>query len=402
MRTRTTQARGRRRTNAAPVSWEDAGERVIVTNEAGAWSIWKAFTWSPDRSATVGPGYIGRFRAANGALVVDDFYARDDPPQDWGTINDPQNGGLGCFGVHFARRNGQSDPNNYCWDVTGRHEAATRGGYGVSKSRVVQEPHLVGTGQNQRVEATFEVELTDGEAAQHGLPLMTVRYDYCFFRRRVTCRVAITTGRGAHVGSPAFVKEPKLVCHALSARGDGSPRYRDLQILSRDREPLQQVDIWSLPSPKKRTYQIAHDQRARCVFVDRERPELAFEVLAEALGEGDQREAWEGSRFGLDRWAALSNRREQLEPCADGADYCLQGPRQTLTRRWETTRWPARKRDSPPSEEKPQTGVMLHAWEGGFGYPDCRCCYRRVGRAGETFRVFLCYSTGALATDGTG
>jgi hypothetical protein len=35
---------------------------------------------------------------------------------------------------------------------------------------------------------------------------------------------------------------------------------------------------------------------------------------------------------------------------------------------------------------------MLHAWEGGSGYPDCRCCYRRFGPEGESFAVSLCFS----------
>jgi hypothetical protein len=37
---------------------------------------------------------------------------------------------------------------------------------------------------------------------------------------------------------------------------------------------------------------------------------------------------------------------------------------------------------------------MLHAWEGGSGYPDCRCCFRRFGPAGETFRVALEFTLG--------
>jgi hypothetical protein len=35
---------------------------------------------------------------------------------------------------------------------------------------------------------------------------------------------------------------------------------------------------------------------------------------------------------------------------------------------------------------------MLHAWEGGSGYRDCRCCFRRFGPEGETFEAYLCYS----------
>ena len=377
-----------------PVAWEDAGPRYVFWNEAGAWSVWKRFTWSADRTASVGPGYVGRVRAPDGTLVVDDFYARGGDAGTWGTINDPQNGGPGCFGFHVARRNGQANPVNYSWDVTGRHEAASRGGYGVSASRVTASPRVVGSGTDQRVEATFEVDLTDGESAAAGKPLATVRYAYSFQQLVVACRVAVVTGPGAALGSPAFVKEPKLVCHALGSTGPGAPRYRTLEVLGRDRRPLATVDVWSLPSPHVKTQQLGQDLRARCRFTDPERPGLPFEVFAESFGDGDAREPWEGSQFGLDRWAVLANGREQLEPCEPDEAYCLQGPGRTLTRQWEVARWASAGRNSPPPPTKPQTGVMLHAWEGGSGYPDCRCCFRRFGPPGETFRAFLCFSLG--------
>ena len=142
------------------VAWEDASDRFIFWNEAGTWQVWKRFARSGAR--TVGPGYIGRVRAPDGTLVVDDFYARTGAEPAWGTINDPQNGGLGCFGFHLARRNGQADPVNYTWDVTGRHQASTRGGYGVYAARVPRPPQLLGTAPSQRVAASFAVDFTDG------------------------------------------------------------------------------------------------------------------------------------------------------------------------------------------------------------------------------------------------
>ena len=114
-------------------------------------------------------------------------------------------------------------------------------------------------------------------------------------------------------------------------------------------------------------------------------PEHVLEVHAEAIGDGDVRQPWENAPFGLDQWAVLSNAREQLEPCEPNEAYCLQGPGKTLTRQWEVARWGSAGRNSLPPADKPQNGVMLHASEGGSGYPDCRCCYRRFGEAGESF-----------------
>ena len=380
-----------------PVAWEDAGPRLIFWNAAGAWSIWKAFTWNAGRTACVGPGYIGRVRAPDGSLVVDDFYAHGGSQSDWGTINDPRAGGLGCFGFHVARRNGQPDPVNYTWDVTGRHEAKSRFGYGVSRARVARSPRRVGSGDEERIEASFEVSFTDGEAAGAGVALAVVRYDYAFYARVVTCDVTVATGGGAHLGTPAFVKEPKLVCHALGSTAPGSPVYRNLQVLTVASERLLASDVWSLPSPNVKTLQLPQDRRARCRFDDPVRPHLTLEVLGQALGDDGTRMPWEGAAAGLDRWAQLSNERERLEPCQPDEAYCLQGPRKTLTRQWEVARWASTGAGSPPPPSRPQTGVMLHAWEGGSGYPDCRCCFRAFGPEGEAFRASLAYTLGPPA-----
>jgi hypothetical protein len=190
------------------------------------------------------------------------------------------------------------------------------------------------------------------------------------------------------------VKEPKLVCHSLGSERARGPRYRYVDVYRRDGSLIERFDIWALPDPSIKTKQWGYNQRVRVRFDDPDRGNHYFNIVAEALGPDDQREDWEGSAFGLDRWAQLSNAREQLESCGDHQAYCRQGPDSTLTRQWETARWSSGKAGTEPEAGRPQTGVMLHAWEGGSGYPDCRCCFRRFGPRGEAFSTYLCYSYG--------
>ncbi len=63
----------------------------------------------------------------------------------------------------------------------------------------------------------------------------------------------------------------------------------------------------------------------------------------------------------------------------------------TLSRKWEATRWASAGAGSPPMNGRPHVGVMLHAWEGGSGYPDCRNCYVPVV-PGNTYQAFMCFS----------
>jgi hypothetical protein len=359
---------------------------IHVTNDDGTWTVLKRH--APGTTAAgPGPGYITKFERPDGTVVV------DDPPDQDGTINDPRYGGLGCFGMHLARRNEffkTLQVVNYSWDVTGRHHAHTRGGYGVGAGRVVEGPGPATVARRKAVVLGVEVDFFDGESFGDRRPIVVVRYDYVFWPACVRCQVTVTTGPGAHGGSLAFLKEPKLVCHSLGSE-DG-PLYRYVDVYRRDGSLIERFDIWTLPDPTAKTKQWGYNGRTRVRFDDPERGHHYFNIVAQALGADGVGEDWEGSEHGFDSWAQVANEREQLEPCGDHQAYCRQGPNGTLTRQWETARWASGKAGSEPEPGRPQTGVMLHAWEGGSGYPDCRCCFRRFGPEGESFAASLCFS----------
>jgi hypothetical protein len=373
-----------------PPSFVEDENAIRVTNGDGTWTILKRH--DPDtHAAGPGPGYVSRFELPDGTVIV------DDPSDADGTVNDPRYGGLGCFGMHLARQNDAFrtlQVNDYTWDVTGRHHAATRDGYGVGDGRLVDGPREATIATRRAVVLGIEVDFFDGESFPRRHPLVTVRYDYVFWPSRVRSHVTATTGPGAHAGSPAFLKEPKLVCHSLGSEGPDGPLYRYVDMYRRDGSLIERFDIWTLPDPTAKTKQWGYNGRVRARFDDPDHGHHYFNVVAQALGPDDQGGDWEGSAFGFDQWAQLANGREQLEPCGDHQAYCRQGEGSTLTRQWETARWASGKAGSDPEPGRPQTGIMLHAWEGGSGYPDCRCCFRRFGPEGESFVVYLCYSYG--------
>lgn len=353
-----------------------ADDRLVrLRNDDGEWRIWKR--WESAAPAGLGPGYVFAFRTPPGRYFVLDSKDAD------GTVNDPRYGGLGCFGMHVARRNGQADPANYSWDVTGRHRAATRSGFGAGDLRILDGPGVSRRSKRRAICLDVEVDLFDGEAFSAGLPLVTVRYEYVLFSNRLNVTVTMTTGPGAHVGSPAFVKEPKLVCHGLAPSIHPGAHFREAEVFDARSQRLLRRSLADLPDPTKSTIQIGASRRARLRWHDR-RSGSYFNIVARAVRDDGERVAWEGMGAGLDLWARRSNDRERLEPCEPDEDYCLQGPPDgtTLTRQWEVAKW----------EDRPETGVMLHGWEGGSGYPDCRCCYRRFGPAGETYRNFLSFA----------
>ena len=382
--------RRRSKTRVEPPAFVEDEHAIEVTNGDGTWTVRKRHAQGT-RAAGPGPGYVTKFQRPDGTIIVEDPLDAD------GTVNDPRYGGLGCFGMHLARQNEwfrSLQVPNYSWDVTGRHHAPTRDGYGAGEGRVVDAPRRAAVAGRRAVVLGIEVDFFDGESWPSRKPIVTVRYDYVFWAARARCDVTITTGPGARAGSPAFVKEPKLVCHSLGSEDARGPLYRYVDVYRRDGSLIERFDTWVLPDPTLKTKQWGYNERARVLFDDPDHGNHYFNIVAQALGPDGEREDWEGSGFGLDRWAQLSNGREQLEACGDRQAYCRQGPEATLTRQWETARWASGAAGTKPERGRPQTGIMLHAWEGGSGYPDCRCCYRRFGPKGEAFRIYLCYSYG--------
>jgi hypothetical protein len=357
--------------------WYETNNRIVLVNDDGEWSLWRSFTHIAG-GGHVGPGYIGHYKDAGGRILVDDTVHQVK------TLNDPVSGGLGAFGLEVAQRNEwfPRQPYNYCWDITERMDgrpgtpAPHVQGFGVLGFDVLAPPRRL-EGPGDAVYLACATRL-----GAHGVHLVTVRRDYEVRKSSVRCRTRIrveTAFRGW------FVKEPKIVAHSLGPPVAGRP-YTTLDVFDAPGNRLLRRDLTTLSDPNVKTQQIGQDGRWRCRFQAGD-DTRDFNVVAEAANVATwDAESWEGGNGGLDLWAARSNGREPLERCEDDEAYCLQGPGGTLTRQWESARWrdPAR----------PQVGVMFHGWEGGSGYPDCRCTYRAVV-PGEVYEVRTRYSLGA-------
>jgi hypothetical protein len=79
------------------VAWRTFGNgnRAVFTNDDGAWHVWLRPTRHPRTGAGVGPGHIGRVVAADGTLIVDDYFHADP------NLNDGRNGAMPAFGTTY-------------------------------------------------------------------------------------------------------------------------------------------------------------------------------------------------------------------------------------------------------------------------------------------------------------
>jgi hypothetical protein len=359
------------------------GNRAVFTNDDGDWHVWLRPTQHPRTGAVVGPGHIGRVVAADGTLIVDDYFHADP------NLNDGRNGGLGSFGCHISRRNEHFPDGyvwNYTWNLTARMDARSNG-FGISRAFVLDGPRIDGNGVGRLAVAS---ELSDMYSFPK--PIILLRHTYLFRPKRVEQQVDVAAAWDGS-GPALFVKEPKLTCHSVGPVG--GPRYRYFSVFARNGDALlRNFDIWSLPNPMVRTKQLPYPRRCRFEFLDehRERP-----LNAVMMGYGSEgRAVWHGGP-GLDKWARDANGRERLLSRCNA--YCLQGPkdaegRPTLTRKWELGRWASAGANSPPDPEKPHAGAAFHAWEGGIGPPDCHCATRAIPPFGTTYQSWACYSLG--------
>jgi hypothetical protein len=366
------------------------GNRVIFTNDQGSWHVWLRLTRNPRTGAVVGPGHIGRVRAADGTLVVEDFLNPDY------NLNNCQNGGLGSFGCHLARANEHFPDGhvwNYTWNLTSRQDPARDFNFGICRARIVDEQH-------PRVEdgvGRMAIETALCDMVSFPEPLFLVRHTYAVHADRVEQQIDVAAAWDGS-GPPVFVKEPKLTCHSIGPRG--GPRYRYLTVFGPDGRKVfprmeERFDAWSLPDCTKKTQQLGHARRCRLRFED-EHGGRPFNAVMMGF-DADGRIPWRGGP-GFDRWAEDANGAARLVAACNGA-YCLQGPRDaaghpTLTRNWELGRFASDGRNSPPHPAQPALGVGFHAWEGGMGYMDCLCASRAMPAFGTTYRSWACYSLG--------
>lgn len=376
-------------TSALGITVDDNGDRLTFGNDDGTWTIWKAVT-GDGLGRVVGPGYIGRATMRNGQRLCEGFVA---PTV---SVNDPRWQGIGGFACHHFRANGEPDIWNRGWEMKAHGQANLADPFGIISSTTVVAPYEVASGADAgKVRASFVVDFADRYS--YPTPLLTLRYDYTFEKSGV--KMWVTVRQGFPLGMPAaFIKEPKLALGLAPANADGF-RPHTLDIAAADDTLLRRIDLLNEPklqNPAAGTVQVGFDARCRARFfsdsvslnvVARASAPLVYDPMTGRVTDykAATRDDWEGAADGFDRWAQLANGREVFEtqPCSD---YCLQGPPDgtTLTRQWEVA-----KRGTEPMVE-----LMLHAWEGGSGLPDCLCCARRYAE-NESFTAYLSVSRDA-------
>ena len=225
----------------ARVAVRELEDRVVLSNDAGDWSVWKRLVWSAGGERVVGPGYVGRFEP-RGELppFVDDFRAS-------GAINDPRFGGLGAFGWHHARA------GRGAWDIDGRLDAARNGGFGVARASVI-EPASVAADGTGRV--GVRVEFRDGWQDA----VMSVTYRYLVAPRLLISLIDVEQRWRGDGEGQAFVKGPKLVAAV-------APAYRLVDVYGATGELVRRIDVGNLSEPWKQTAQIGAHDRQRVAFV---------------------------------------------------------------------------------------------------------------------------------------
>jgi hypothetical protein len=377
--------------------------RLVATNDHGEWTILTGCR--SDGAGTVGPGYVSRLVSPDGAVLLDD----QGPAQ---PLNDPGYGGLGAFAWHHARgRPGELRlGRDNAWEVSGRICAAATGGFGVSRSRLLELPHAGADEQGEYVGFAVEVELSDG--ATYPEPLMRIRYRYRVQRTAVRTWVAVTElcpeGRCGDTTARAFLKEPKL---AAGMRSERPLPYSRAAIFDEDGE-LRCIFVGGGPpeGPVLHTGQCGHPTRmrvrfdagtsesgadgacdgVRCLHVTmRAHPVEDGDVVPGGIGA-----AWEGSGLGFDAWAEEASARPQAfardTASLDGVVWDCHGgdPAGEDVRRWETI---AR---LDPEGRHLALSVLFTAWQGGRGGYDCEPLLRTFGPRGTTWGAFAEYALG--------
>lgn len=343
--------------------------RIKFANDDGDWTIWEQFQTFADGNF-VGPGYISRYARA-GQIQMDDTASARRP------INDPRDGGFGCFGWQHARADGDPSIYNEAWDITGRTDAAANGGFGVTGSTPDGDPVADANGNLH-----YGIAVVFGDGWQSDM--VEVHYAWTVKPSCIEAAIAVTE-KWDGSGYQAYAKEPKIVCHGLGAEVAGGLVYTWLDVFDSASNRLEHFNLTTLPDPTARTHQIGYAGRMRARFGDGSGAQPYFNFVAEGIDGGGAHTVWQDGAHGLDGWAALSDGRAEFASSPCGA-YCLQGAgggnAGHLTRRWESAHWTTH----------PQVGVMFHGWEGGSGPYDCMCASRQFGRSGESWSVYLCIS----------
>lgn len=302
--------------------------RVHVHTPRFEWTILRRF----DAKAKRGPCYVSDVRLRSKPYSRIAFERYGDARH---TINDPELGGLFGFGVVVAdpppgaceAAVDESEFWSWGWEITSRLDAGGKvPSFGLAGVKVVP---AVAAGM-------VTVDATGGFWVRGDL-VMALRWRYRFGPGdRVAC---------AFTAKPAiadlWIKEPKLVFAG----------WRDPKTLTVYDERGAQLgpvyDLTRLKDPARHTLQIAAPTRRRFVL------------------EGDFRADVDVDRQ-ISRWTSEADAAAPMSERFSPA-YCLDGAGD-LWDRFEV----ARRGDA----DRGVTGLYDHAWEGGYGAPDCWTCFR--------------------------
>jgi hypothetical protein len=372
-----------RGTEAPPaVTLAVAGDVLRVTNNDGTWTV--RTRCHAERGWFVGPGYVSRLVLPDGRVLVDDWRHR-------GSLNDPVFGGLGAFGWHHSRgRPGKLRfTGRNAWEIDGRTCAAANHGFGVTASRLIEQPLASGDA------VTFAIAVDFSDMYTYPAPLLRVEYRYRFEPDVVKSWIEIVPlcprGRCGRTRRLAFVKEPKLVAHVTGGRFTRMATFDEDGSLA-----CQYVGGGPARGPILRTGQCGAPERARLQLdfgsarsgADGHCAERA--CLSVVMQSGPTT-AWDGGD-GLDAWALSAARLPAaLRRDTGSVDGLVWGchthsPADPRVRRWETA---ARR---GPDGAYTALGGIFPAWEGGRGGYDCEPLARTFPRPGARFRAFAEYS----------
>lgn len=320
-----------------------------VKNADGSWFIYKRCIDYDSGSFryTVGPGYIGRVNDHTGRVVVNDLRARSDSASP-GLINEV-NGGLGTYGWHHARgpvgaTQAGDDPTTTplveppvgrfpIKAVEGRMCPQRNNGAGV----YARSPVALRWVNAYRLDVTMDIWFKDdrantgwgvnqtGDTNTAGDAIARVRYRYSFYRSSVRTWISVTMYPAGSGNSTPFVKEPKL---SAITRGGGFTRMSVFGGADGRSFLLGQMS----GDPSTSTRHTDNDERKRvrwdfapntsgdanpgclkakpCFFtIMRAHPTTNGDVLRSSISAN-----WEGSPFGMDRWAVLADTRAAAYP----------------------------------------------------------------------------------------
>lgn len=429
------------------VTWSAGRDMFKFRNADGIWTIYRRCfdRVSGGLRYTVGPGYVARL-SRNNVRLVDDYHARTDA---WspGYIN-AVNGGLGAFGLHYARGSAGETPGGD--DVTtpavetsvGRTVPAIEGRMCPSKNQgagvysvAISGPSRI---SNTHVAFTMDVWLRDQwggtGVGPGGNGLLRIRYRYSFYRSSVKVWMGVSTYARPNVAGTPFVKEPKF---AAVTRPFGTFSRISVFAGPTGTEFIRGVTFGEPPGdPVLRTEHTADPARKRVRWDNGtsptdEQPGIAcsssnvclnavmraYDAPGGNVVRNGPTYGWEGSGHGLDQWAVRSvcqpsDCRLKSYPRDTTSDLVVTScgvppvdrdgngqisdveraiasegaaPSDDAVRRWEHGGFKS-------GTLYQDSFTFFTGWEGGRGPTDCEPLQRAFGPQGESYGVFASYS----------